>query len=131
MMKAPPRWTEAQLALEARKSAAQFRQARLKPSLQWKTHVDEAAKQFEALFKLLGDLGPVGMTDTAVAKAFREDLSEALRYLAGPFISAGDLKVVADVTSLAPNVIGNSPKRAKQAFALIKTRDLRCFGGTV
>ncbi len=71
------------------------------------------------------------MTDTAVAKAFRENLSDAMRYLAGPFISADDLKVVADVTSLAPNVIGNSPKRAKQALAVIKTRDLRCFGGTV
>lgn len=119
-MKAPPRWTEKQLANEAKKSAALFRQARLRPTQQWKTHVDAAAKQFETLFDLLGDLGPAGMTDAAIAKAFREDLSEAMRFLAGPFISADDLKFVADVTSLVPNVIGNSPTKAKQAFAVIR-----------
>ena len=119
-MKAPPRWNQKQLANEAKKSAALFRRARLKPTEQWKTHVDSAATQFETLFDLLGNLAPAGMTDAAVAEAFREDLSEAMRYLAGPFISADDLKVVADVASIAPNVIGNNPTKAKQAFAVIK-----------
>lgn len=119
-MQTPPRWTEIQLAKEAKKSAALFRQARLAPTEQWKIHVDAAAKQFEALFEVLGDLAPASMSGAAIAQAFREDLSEAMRYLAGPFISADDLKVVAQVSSLAPNVIGNSPAKARQAFAVIK-----------
>lgn len=119
-MKPAPRWTEKQLAIEAKKSAALFRRARLEPTEQWKTHVEAAARQFEALFALLGDLAPEGMTDAAIAQSFREDLSEAMRYLAGPFISADDLKIVADVSSLAPNVIGNSPTKAKRAFTVIR-----------
>lgn len=60
------------------------------------------------------------MTDATIAAAFRSDLSEAMRYLAGPFISADDLKVVTDVSSLAPNVIGNHPAKAKRAFGVIR-----------
>lgn len=119
-MKSPPRWSSVQLAKEAKISSSLFREARLKPTEQWKKHVEQAAGQFESLFGLLGDLAPSRMVDASVAKAFRQDLGEAMRYLAGPFISADDLKVVADISSLSPNVIGSNSTEAAKAFAVIK-----------
>jgi hypothetical protein len=119
-MKTPPRWTARQLGKEAKKSAAIFREARLAPTQAWKTHVEAAMKRFEEVFEILGELAPGGMTDAAIAKAFQKDLLEAMRYLAGSPISADDLKVVADVPSLAPNIIGNDTANAKRAFAVIR-----------
>jgi hypothetical protein len=119
-MKAPPRWASKQLQKEAKKAAAIFREARLAPTQAWKTHVEAAIKRFEQLFEILGQLAPGKITDAAVAKAFREDLLDALRYLAGSPISADDLQVVADLPSLAPGVIGSDEAKARRAFDVIR-----------
>lgn len=119
-MKAPPRWTPGELAVEVNKSAAIFRASRLADTEQWMQQVAVAESSFEKLFMVLGDLAPGKITDAAVAQAFKDDLSEAMRYLAGPFISSDDLKVVAEVPSISPSRLGSNHDMANKAFSVIK-----------
>lgn len=102
MTSAPPRWTTAELGEDAATSAAQFRAERLAVTDSWATHYNQAQDKFKLLFKKLGDLNPGAITDANLAEAYGLGLGEALRYLAGPPISDDDLRVIADVDSIAP-----------------------------
>lgn len=119
MTSQPPRWTEGELSEDAAFSSSQFRDARLAVTDSWDNHYDEARKKFERLFKTLKDLNPDTITDESLAKTYTLGLGEALRYLAGPPISNDDLKVIADVESIAPGVLKKSPAELRKVFDVI------------
>jgi len=116
----PPVWTEKELAAEATKSQTLFRDIRLGEDLdQWKREFKNAEKKFEELLDSHGLAKPNELTDAQVADVFGAKLGEALRYLAGPPISEDDLRVLADVNSVAPTVLQNDLAMARQVFAIV------------
>jgi len=120
MSKAPPRWTAKELAADAEKSAAAFRTERLAPTEAWKQHFTKSRERFVALFKELGELAPSKISDAALASAYKLNLGEALRYLSGPPISDDDLKVLAEVPTLAPGVLSHDKAKLRKVFAVIE-----------
>lgn len=120
MSKPPPRWTAKQLAHDAGKSAAAFRTERLAPTEAWRQHFTKSSERFSALFKELGQLAPNKISDSALASAYKSNLGEALRYLSGPPISDDDLKVLAEVSTLAPGVLRNDKAKLRKVFAVIE-----------
>lgn len=120
MTKSPPRWTAKQLAVEADKSAAAFRIERLSPTEAWKQHFTKARERFAALFHELDELTPEGLSDEALASAYRLNLGEALRYLSGPPISDDDLQTLADVSTLTPSTLINDKTKLRKVFSVIE-----------
>ena len=116
----PPRWTLDQFVNSANISASNFRTLRLADTVAWTEHYHQARKKFEKLFEQLGDLDPQRFTDATLSLAYKGKLGEALRYLAGPPISDDDLKVIADVASLAPTVISADHESIRKVFAVIE-----------
>lgn len=103
-MQQPPVWTEADLRAAATEARAIFRTERLDEPLEtWKRTFDQYHEQFIRLFNEYGIAHPGSLTEAQVAAIFRERLSDALRYLAGPPISEDDLGVLAEADSLAPS----------------------------
>lgn len=99
----PPRWSEEQLAKDALESAALFRAERLgEPLEHWLTEFDARVLEFEELFTRYGIAHPSEITANDVITIFEAGLGDALRYLAGPPISADDLKTLAEIRSLKP-----------------------------
>ena len=118
-MKSPPRWTEAELTVEANKSRQLFIDERLKEPLErWISTFAKYEMQFQRLFDEYGVANPSSLTPAQLAAVFRDQLGDALRYLAGPPISADDLKVLADA-SLAPGVIAANPDQAQRILDTI------------
>ena len=120
MAKTPPRWSIDQLTYDAAFSIAQFRDERLEVSDAWTTHYQAARAKFEALFQTLGDLQSADATDDSLTEVYRQNLLEALRYLAGPPISEDDLQVIADVRSLSPAMLRRNPEMSRRVFAVIR-----------
>src|SRR4051794_2442493 len=96
----PPRWTEAELEAARQTAIDAFRTERMQEPLEaYLEAFDEYRGAVEDLLEATVDLTQLSeateqvLTDPA--------LLEAVRYLAGPPISADDLKVLADVESLA------------------------------
>lgn len=116
----PPRWTAAELSEDAAISGAQFRSERLAITDSWEAHYKQARSKFELLFTKLNDLDPDAITDANLAETYGLGLGEALRYLAGPPISDDDLRVIADVDSLAPGVLKRSPEASRKVFEVIE-----------
>jgi len=103
-MQPPPVWTEDDLRIAAAESRAIFRAERLDEPLEtWKLTFDQYRERFTRLFDEYGIAQPGSLTPAQVAAIFRNQLSDALRYLAGPPISEDDLAVLAEATSLAPS----------------------------
>lgn len=118
-MKAPPRWTEAQLTASAITSRALFRDERLKEPLErWKTAFAQYEGQFQQLFDKYGIADPASLSPAQVTEIFKEQLGDALRYLAGPPISADDLKVLAEA-SLAPKTLAGDAAQAQRILDTI------------
>jgi XamI restriction endonuclease len=120
MSKMPLRWTAKQLHSDAAKSAAAFRSERLAPTEAWKEHFTKSNQRFVALFKELGELAPGRISDEALTSAYKLNLGEAVRYLSGPPISDDDLKVLANVPSLAPGVLVRDKAKLRQVFSIIE-----------
>ncbi|CAN5496931.1 XamI family restriction endonuclease [soil metagenome] len=120
MSQPAPCWTEKQLAAEAPTSAAAFRTERLAPTEAWRQHIRKSRERFAALFRELGALAPGAISDEALASAYQLNLGEALRYLSGPPISDDDLKVLADVPSLAPSVLVRDKTKLRRVFSIIE-----------
>src|SRR5438552_2110199 len=120
MSNTPRRWTAKQLKRDAATSAAAFRSERLAPTEAWKEHFAKSNQRFVALFKELGELAPGKISDEALASAYTLNLGEALRYLAGPPISDDDLKILADVPSLAPGILARDKAKLRQVFSIIE-----------
>lgn len=103
-MVTPPRLTPAELAKYAAESAALFRAERLgEPLEKWLREFDARAQEFEALFDNHGIAHPAKMMPEDVVNIFQAGLGDAVRYLAGPPISADDLKTLAQVESFVPS----------------------------
>lgn len=119
-MSTPPRWTVAELGEDAATAAAQFRAERLTISDSWEGHYHQARGKFELLFEKLSDLNPGAISDSSIAEAYGLGLGEALRYLAGPPISDDDLRVIADVESIAPGVLKKDLASLRKVFEVIE-----------
>ncbi len=119
MTSAPLRWSTAELDAAATTSASQFRAERLAISGAWAKQYEEARAKFEQLFATLNDLQQVAVSDDDLAQVYDHDLGDALRYLAGPPISDDDLRVVADVDSVAAGVLKKDPEALRKVFAVI------------
>lgn len=118
-MKAPIRWTEAQLTASATASRQLFRDERLKEPLErWKIAFAQYEDQFQRLFDKYGIANPASLSPAQVIEIFREQLGDALRYLAGPPISADDLKVLAEA-SLAPKTLARDTAQAQRILDTI------------
>lgn len=121
MNHSPPSWTTAELTEAAAVSSSLFRAERLESSNAWEQQYTQARAKFEKLFEMLSDLAPGGVDDTRLARAYAQGLGEAIRYLAGPPISDDDLKVLADVDSISPNVLAKNNDELRKVFEVIST----------
>ncbi len=92
MIKLPTPWTLGELGADVAISTSQFRGQRLAVSDDWAAHFQAAREKFELLFETLGNLGPGGVSDDSLARAYALGLGEALRYLAGPPVSDDDCR---------------------------------------
>ncbi|MFV8308802.1 XamI family restriction endonuclease [Mycobacteroides chelonae] len=96
----PPRWTTEQFAEDAAKSQALFAEARMEEPL------EQYLDKFEEFRLAVDELieGTVDLTllkEHAVELLVRPEMKTAIRFLASPWISEDDLKVLAD-TTLSP-----------------------------
>ena len=120
MTKSPPSWSTEQLSTDAKVASEKFRTERLRITGEWEVQYQLAEKKFETLFDLLDDLKLKDIPEKKLAEAYKKDLGEALRYVAGPPISDDDLKVIADVASIAPSVISRKPKELRKVYSVIE-----------
>lgn len=117
----PPVWNSDDLRRLVEGSKAAFRRERLEEPLE--RYLDEFERWqgvFEEIFEASVDLTRLDET------AFRELLPEkrhleAFRYLAGPPISADDLKTVAEVASIAPGKLKSSSEILDKLVAVVVT----------
>ncbi|WP_096699168.1 XamI family restriction endonuclease [Polaromonas sp. AER18D-145] len=116
----PRRWTLAELAQDAALSANAFRSDRLGNSDAWAAQYNAAYEKFSLLFEKLGNLGSGALTDGQLADVYDARLGEALRYLAGPPVSDDDLRVIADVASLAPGMLKKRPDELRKVYEVIE-----------
>src|SRR5262245_23859658 len=97
----PPRWDPDRLEEDRLEAIRLFRQERLdEPLEQYLEAFDDYRGVIEELMEASVDLKR--LIEETVPLVTDARLLEALRYLAGPPISADDLKTVAEVESLAP-----------------------------
>ncbi|MDA8232077.1 MAG: XamI family restriction endonuclease [Magnetospirillum sp.] len=119
-MKQPPVWTQAELETEEAVSRTIFRNERLgEPLENWKATFDRYKARFQRLFDEYGIADPASLRPEQVIAIFREQSSDALRYLAGPPISEDDLAVLAEVPSFAPSRLDADPAAAGRILATI------------
>ena len=128
-MQRPPTWTEAELSAAASEARRIFRSSRLDEPLEtWKRTFDQYQERFERLFDKYGIAQPAKITSKQVAAIFRERLSDALRYLAGPPISADDLAVLAEAESLSPGRLEADHAAAGRVLAtIVRALDTKRF----
>ncbi len=113
----PPRWTAEQLEADRLAAIELFRQQRMgEPLEDYLAHFDEVRGAVENLLELTVDLSQ--LSDAAVDVMTDPDLLEAVRYLAGPPISADDLKVVADAR-LSRRALQSDPEMARRVIDTI------------
>jgi hypothetical protein len=79
-------------------------------------YFDQVRAAVENLLEMTVDLSTI--TDSAIEVLTDPDLLEAVRYLAGPPISADDLKVVADAR-LSPSALRSDPDMARRVIDTI------------
>lgn len=119
----PPVWTDDQLAEHARRALNAFVDRRLaEPSARYLDHLKTRRAAFYRLMRILAPIDPVN-PDIAVVQAILGDsgLEAALRYIAGPPISADDLGVVVtrDTRRLTKKRIRADPELAADILRLI------------
>ena len=85
----------------------------------WKRTFEQSQHRFIRLFDEYGIAHPSLITPLQVAAIFRNQLSDALRYLAGPPTSEDDLKVLAEANSLAPSRLDADHAIAGRVLATI------------
>ena len=113
----PPRWSDQQLADQLMIASAAFREERIRePVEQYREVFDGYAARVRAL--LVGTNNLTNWAD-AVEIILSDHVGlEALRYLAGPPISADDLKTLAEA-SLAPSRLRNDPEMATRVLKVV------------
>jgi hypothetical protein len=111
----PPRWTESELEVARQAAIEAFRLERLQEPLEaYLEAFDEYRGAVEDLLEATVDLTQI--SDAAVQVLTDPALLEAVRYLAGPPISADDLKVVANVESLAAARLRADPEMTQRVI---------------
>jgi hypothetical protein len=106
----PPRWSTDGLERDVAAAVEAFRREReQEPLEQYLWHMDESLGTFEELVELTVDLSQ--LRERAVEVVTQPALLEALRFVAGPFISVDDLRVIAR-TTLAPTRLRADPDAA-------------------
>jgi len=127
----PPVWTNAQLDSERVKSIAIFSKLRLEEPLE---DYLEAFDQFQGYVEEVLET-TVDLTDletSALDMLGDQRLLEAFRYLAAPPISADDLKVLADASSLSSSHLRNSPADVQRLVSIVRqVLDRRRFAWVV
>lgn len=117
MTVAPPRWTDKQLEAGRLVAIEAFRQSRMAEPLEaYLGYFDEVRATVESLLEMTVDLSQI--SDSAVDVLTDPDLLEAVRYLAGPPISADDLKVVSDAR-LTAKALRDDPDMARRVIDTI------------
>lgn len=112
MAVAPPRWSDAELEYDSQFSIESFRDERMKEPLElYLEAFDKYRGVMEDLLEMTVDL--TKLEELAVDVLTDVDMLEAVRYLAGPAISADDLKVLAE-TTLAPGRLRADPPAARR-----------------
>lgn len=107
-----PRWTEDELEAGREAALQHFREERMQEPLEAYLEAFDAYRtKVEELLELTVDLSH--LTDAAVDVLTDSGLLEAFRYLAGPPISADDLKVLAEAT-LTPTKLRQDPEMARR-----------------
>src|SRR5947207_2658408 len=110
---APPRWTEAELDAARQTAVVAFRTERMQEPLEaYLEAFDEYRSAVEDLLEATVDLTQLAQVTEQVLTD--PALLEAVRYLAGPPISADDLKVLADVESLAAGRVRADPEMGQR-----------------
>jgi hypothetical protein len=117
----PPIWTADELGADAAKSLAAFREQRVAETAQWTTTFDWHHKEFIRLLNEIGPGDPGKLWPAQVAEIFTRKLGNAFRYLAGPPLSADDLRVLAGA-SLAPGRLARDPEAARRVLETIRQR---------
>ena len=109
---APPRWSAERLEADVAAAVESFRHERGREPLDhYPAHVDECLGTMEELIELTVDL--TQLRERAVEVVTDPGLLEALRFVAGPFISVDDLRVIAR-TTLAPTRLRADPGAAER-----------------
>jgi hypothetical protein len=114
---APPRWSAEALERDIAAAIEAFRLERFEEPLeQYLAHLDECLGTVEELIELTVDL--TELRGRAAEVAAEGPYLEALRFLAGPFISVDDLRVIAQ-TSLAPSALRADPEAAARVVETV------------
>jgi XamI restriction endonuclease len=112
---APPRWTEEQLEADRLTAIEAFRVERMQEPLEaYLEAFDEYRGSVEDLLEATVDLRQ--LPDAAVEVLTDPSLLEAVRYVAGPPISADDLKTLANVESLAAGRLRADQEMARRVI---------------
>ena len=115
----PPRWSDQQFEEQMTVAKGAFCEERLhEPLEQYREVFDEHAARVRAL--LLGTDQLTNWTDAFEIVLSDEVGMDVLRYVAGPPISADDLKTLADA-SLAPGRLRNDPEMADRVLEVVLT----------
>lgn len=127
MTAAPPFWSKERLEEDRLKAIALFRNERLQEPLQdYLGEFDRYRRYVEKLLQSTVDLGEI--EKHALEVLSDPDLLDAFRYLAAPPISADDLTVLADVSSLARGQLRKRPEDVKRLInTVLSVLDPRRF----
>jgi len=125
----PPRWTTEQITAHVAEATNAFRSERFdEPLEKWQTEVDLRIEEFNRLFDEFGLADPASLDPGILPTIIEEGLLDGLRYVAGPPVSADDLKTLAEVESLARTPLMTRPGDAKAILDVIRaTVDPRRF----
>jgi XamI-like restriction endonuclease len=122
-LRLPHRWTDEELAAHAQRALNAFVDRRLaEPSSRYIEHLKARRAALHRLVRLLARVDPVHPDIAIIREILRDaDLEAALRYLAGPPISADDLGVVAtrNTQRLTKARINSDPALATDILRLI------------
>lgn len=113
-MEQPRIWTEAELERDAQVALDHFKVKRLRePVGLWEQEYDRAIAEVKTLLDGHHITDPANASADQIVSALDAGLLDALRYLAGPPVSADDLKVLADV-SLAKSKLRSDPRAGER-----------------
>jgi len=115
---APPQWTDEEFERERRRAIHVFREKRMQEPLEQYLEAFEVNRDaIDTLLESTVDL--TELLDKAVDVLTDSELLSAVRYLAGPPISADDLKVLAEDASLTPSRLRADPEMAKRIVGVV------------
>jgi len=123
VLNTPPIWDDAALARHARTSLEDFVERRLaEPAARYGEHLRSRKKAIKRLIRLLSPVDPRNPDITVIREILLDpDLQSALRYVAGPPISADDLGVLVTrgTGRITKTAIKTDPKLANEILQLI------------